>query len=72
MCIIDDKAKMAPACYTIVAGTDICSVCGHIVCPICQRHTVTQISRVTGYMSDVSGWNNGKKQEFLDRKRYSI
>ena len=29
-------------------------------------------SRVVGYMSPVSHWNNGKKEEFKDRKTYKI
>jgi transcription elongation factor Elf1 len=33
---------------------------------------IDHYSRVTGYMQKVSGWNQGKQQEFFDRKRYSI
>lgn len=29
-------------------------------------------SRVTGYMRPVSSWNKGKREEFKDRKSYSI
>jgi len=29
------------------------------------------MSRVTGYMQAVSGWNEAKKQELKDRKRYN-
>ena len=35
-------------------------------------HDVVQISRVTGYLQDVSGWNAGKQQELKDRVRYSV
>jgi anaerobic ribonucleoside-triphosphate reductase len=31
-----------------------------------------QISRVTGYLQDVAGWNAGKQQELKDRVRYSV
>jgi len=31
---------------------------------------VEHLSRVTGYIQAVSGWNEGKKQELKDRKRY--
>jgi anaerobic ribonucleoside-triphosphate reductase len=31
-----------------------------------------QVSRVTGYLQDVSGWNAGKRQELKDRMRYSV
>jgi anaerobic ribonucleoside-triphosphate reductase len=40
--------------------------------PICSRHNVTQLSRVTGYIGDVKGWNAGKQQELKDRKRYDM
>ncbi len=29
-------------------------------------------SRITGYYQNVEGWNEGKKQELKDRKRYSV
>jgi ribonucleoside-triphosphate reductase len=28
------------------------------------------MSRVTGYVQAVGGWNNGKRQELADRMRY--
>jgi len=33
---------------------------------------VDAISRVTGYMQVISGWNAAKKQEFEDRTRYKL
>lgn len=54
----------------LVAGTVECLVCGHPMCPDCMNHKVEIISRVTGYLSTVSGWNESKKQEFKDRQRY--
>lgn len=39
-------------------------------CPNCGSNEVECYSRVTGYYQRVSGWNKGKKQEFLDRYRY--
>lgn len=42
------------------------------VCPNCGSENVDQLSRVTGYIQAVSGWNNSKKQELKDRKRYEI
>ncbi|MBP8676317.1 MAG: oxidoreductase, partial [Methanoculleus sp.] len=38
----------------------------------CGSHDVMQISRVTGYLQDVAGWNAGKQQELKDRVRYSV
>jgi Oxygen-sensitive ribonucleoside-triphosphate reductase len=46
-----------------------CQVCGSPCCPQCMNHEIEQLSRVTGYISAVSGWNAGKKQELKDRHR---
>jgi len=56
--------------HEIVAGIAHCKKCGQPVCPTCNGHDVSQVSRVTGYLSDVGGWNNSKKQELKDRTRY--
>lgn len=39
-------------------------------CPNCSSEDVEHLSRVTGYIQAVDGWNNGKKQELKDRRRY--
>jgi anaerobic ribonucleoside-triphosphate reductase len=57
---------------TVISGTDLCPICNRPMCPDCYNHSVVSLSRVTGYVQDVSGWNNGKRQELLDRKRYTI
>jgi ribosomal protein L32 len=49
-----------------------CPICGKAICPECGDHNVLQISRVTGYLQDVSGWNSSKQQELKDRTRYTI
>jgi len=41
-------------------------------CPNCESDNVEHLSRVTGYIQAVSGWNEGKKQELKDRKRYGV
>ncbi len=41
-------------------------------CPNCESENVEHLSRVTGYIQAVSGWNEGKKQELKDRKRYGV
>lgn len=51
---------------------EYCPKCGEPVCPECGSHDVTQISRVTGYYQEVSGWNYGKQQELKDRKRHDV
>ncbi|WP_342677643.1 anaerobic ribonucleoside-triphosphate reductase [Methanofollis sp. UBA420] len=58
--------------HEIVSGIEYCPLCGAPVCPECGTHDVTQISRVTGYLQDVSGWNAGKQQELKDRVRYTV
>jgi hypothetical protein len=56
----------------MVPNTMKCPLCGMPCCPDCYIHTVDQLSRVTGYLQAVSGWNNAKKQEFEDRHRYDL
>lgn len=41
------------------------------VCPKCDE--VTEVySRVVGYLRPVSQWNNGKKEEFSERKMFAV
>jgi len=56
----------------LVANTASCPICGLPICPDCYNHAVEQLSRVTGYLSGVSGWNAAKKQEFEDRDRHNL
>lgn len=56
----------------MVPNTMNCPLCGKPCCPDCYIHTVDQLSRVTGYLQAVSGWNAAKKQEFVDRTRYDL
>jgi RNA polymerase subunit RPABC4/transcription elongation factor Spt4 len=58
--------------HEIISGIEYCPLCGQAVCPECGSHDVVQVSRVTGYLQDVSGWNAGKRQELKDRMRYSV
>ena len=57
---------------TIHESVKFCDVCGHVVCPECGCHDVEAISRITGYLNAVEGFNNAKKQELKDRQRYTI
>jgi anaerobic ribonucleoside-triphosphate reductase len=52
-------------------GIKYCPTCGKPICA-CGSHDVIGISRVTGYLQDVSGWNVGKRQELIDRQRYLL
>jgi len=56
----------------------ICSDCQNTAagllsnCPRCGSPNVRNWSRITGYYTDVSGWNEGKRQELMDRYRVTI
>ncbi|MCK4796334.1 MAG: hypothetical protein KAT05_03075, partial [Spirochaetes bacterium] len=41
-------------------------------CPNCDSENIEHLSRVTGYIQAVGGWNEGKKQELKDRTRYGV
>lgn len=58
--------------HEIVDKLAYCPECGEPMCPICGCHDVSQISRITGYMADVAGFNAGKAQELKDRHRVNI
>ena len=55
--------------HTITEVLEYCPICEDPVCPVCGTHDVFQLSRVTGYIQDVGGWGNGKRQELKDRVR---
>jgi anaerobic ribonucleoside-triphosphate reductase len=63
-------------CYT--KDLTICSGCNTTsaglldVCPVCGDSKIRWWSRITGYYSDVTGWNDGKRQELQDRYRISV
>lgn len=61
-----------PCPHDVVERIAYCPLCGEPVCPTCGGHDVMQISRVTGYLQDVAGWNAGKQQELKDRQRYKV
>ena len=56
---------------TVQHGVQECPVCRKPVCK-CGSHDVVAVSRVTGYLADVGGFGEGKRQELRDRKRYTI
>jgi len=55
---------------TIQNGSFVCPSCGEFTCA-CGSHDIEITSRITGYLSALSGWNRGKYQEFKDRTRYN-
>jgi len=62
--------------FAFTRDMTICTDCSHLTaglkdeCPNCGSTNVEQLSRVTGYLQAVSGWNAAKRQELEDRKRY--
>lgn len=71
-CPVHQYAMQKGRCLGVTGHTELCPVCDKPMCPTCGSHCVDQISRVTGYMQAVSGWNAAKKQEYKDRMRHKI
>ncbi len=62
--------------YTISPTYSVCKDHGYLsgevyTCPHCGQKTEVY-SRITGYYRPVQNWNDGKSQEFKDRKTYDI
>lgn len=62
--------------YTMSPTYSICQAHGYLdgeqkVCPICGAGTEVY-SRITGYYRPVQNWNDGKTQEYANRKLYDI
>ena len=62
--------------YTLSPTYSICAEHGYITgeqyeCPICGKKTEVY-SRSTGYYRPVQNWNDGKTQEFKNRKLYDL
>ena len=62
--------------YTMSPTYSVCHDHGyitgeHFTCPECGKDTEVW-SRITGYYRPVQNWNDGKVQEFKDRKEYNV
>ena len=62
--------------YTLSPTYSICREHGylageHFTCPICGKKAEVY-SRITGYYRPVQNWNEGKSQEYKDRKTYCM
>jgi len=62
--------------YTLSPTYSVCADHGYLTgeqhtCPYCGRATEVY-SRITGYYRPIQNWNDGKAQEFQDRKVYDI
>ena len=62
--------------YTMSPTSSVCADHGYLageqhVCPHCGKEAEVY-SRITGYYRPVKNWNDGKSQEYKDRKVYNI
>ena len=62
--------------YTMSPTYSVCADHGYLTgeqytCPHCGKKTEVY-SRITGYYRPVQNWNDGKSQEFRDRKVYDV
>ena len=62
--------------YTLSPTYSVCTEHGYIAgeeykCPHCGK-TTEVYSRITGYYRPVQAWNDGKSQEFKERRTYNI
>ena len=62
--------------YTLSPTYSVCKAHGYIagekfVCPFCGEKTEVY-SRITGYYRPVQNWNDGKAEEYKNRKLYDI
>ena len=62
--------------YTLSPTYSVCREHGYLAgeqftCPVCGGQTEVY-SRITGYYRPVHAWNDGKSQEYKDRKEYVI
>lgn len=62
--------------YTLSPTYSVCAEHGYLAgeqftCPHCGKETEVY-SRITGYYRPIKNWNDGKQQEYKDRKVYDI
>ncbi|MBO5578390.1 MAG: ribonucleoside triphosphate reductase [Bacilli bacterium] len=62
--------------YTMSPTYSVCKEHGYItgeqyICPKCGARTEVY-SRITGYYRPIQNWNDGKSEEFLNRKTYNL
>jgi ribonucleoside-triphosphate reductase len=64
--------------FSYTKDLTVCSKCASTsagmlkLCPSCGSENVRWWSRITGYYTDVTGWNEGKRAELMDRYRVTI
>jgi ribonucleoside-triphosphate reductase len=64
--------------FSYTKDLSVCSRCQSTTpgllkaCPKCGSDNVRWWSRITGYYTDVTGWNEGKRAELMDRYRVTV
>ena len=64
--------------FSYTKDLTVCSQCQNTTagmlnnCPTCGSDHVRWWSRITGYYTDVTGWNSGKRQELMERYRVTV
>ncbi|HIP34537.1 MAG TPA: anaerobic ribonucleoside-triphosphate reductase [Methanothermococcus okinawensis] len=60
--------------WTYTKNLSICERCGRSIaglkdrCVYCGSSSIQRYSRITGYLQNVSNWNDAKKKELIDRR----
>ena len=72
----ENRGELPPTVLHAVADLPVCKNHGYLageqpVCPFCGEKAEVY-SRITGYYRPVQNWNDGKAQEFKDRRTYDI
>ncbi len=64
--------------FSYTKDLSVCSKCQNTnpgllnACPNCGSQDIRWWSRITGYYTDVTGWNEGKRAELMDRYRVTV
>ena len=71
--IIKYAAEQGTNYFTFNIPMSECCDCGHIVngpvdeCPICHGHNIKYWTRIIGYLTAVTSWSTGRREEFKSR-----
>ena len=71
--IIKYAAEQGTNYFTFNIPMSECCDCGHIVngpvdeCPICHGHNIKYWTRIIGYLTAVTSWSAGRREEFKSR-----
>jgi ribonucleoside-triphosphate reductase len=71
------STKFSIPYFTLTPTFTICRNCGYLqgeytICPKCKTTDLEVFSRIVGYLRPVQTWNEGKQEEFKDRKYMKV